>query len=117
MGAMRRGVLRPAALSLLVVLAGALVGPCLCDPRPVPASASHACCGTEAGVKAAAPDCCACLAAPPARVAVLSGGTDLLALALAAPAPVALLPALPAVALALARTVPEASPPPIRLRI
>lgn len=48
----------PVVVMLAALLVG-LVGPCLCALRATETRAAHDCCDPEAGLKAAAPDCCA----------------------------------------------------------
>lgn len=49
---------RPVVLVVLAALVVVLVGPCLCALRAAETKASHDCCDSTLGLKAAVADCC-----------------------------------------------------------
>jgi hypothetical protein len=67
-----RTAVRAAVVSLALV--ATVLVPCLCAALPVTTAADHGCCGGEAGLVPAAPDCCACAVTPVSDSSVPSVG-------------------------------------------
>jgi hypothetical protein len=107
-----RSAVRAAVVGLAVV--ATVLVPCLCTAMPVSTTADHGCCGGEAGLVPAAPDCCACAVTPVSDSGVPSVGPQHTASTTTLGGAVTV--ALPVRALAVAAVTHVASsPPPLRV--